>query len=214
LTAAYTLSHLRDNQQGGLNASRARRQNPRDISTEWADSADDQRHRLVVGYVWDIPVKLPGFAGALLNNWQLSGIATFNSGSPIYISQDGDTLNTDDSGDIHPDLVPGQNPNLSSSERTIARWFNTGAFTRATVTYGNSPRNPVVGPGRKQVDLSLAKSFRTRGDQRLQFRWEIYNALNTVNWNNPGGTLGSSSFGVISGAAAARQMQLSLKYLF
>ena len=30
LTVAYTLSRLRDNQQGGLNASRARRQNPRD----------------------------------------------------------------------------------------------------------------------------------------------------------------------------------------
>jgi hypothetical protein len=214
LTAAYTLSHLRDNQQGGLNASRARRQNQNDIESEWADSADDQRHRLVIGYVWDVPSKLSGVAGALLNGWQVSGIATFNSGSPFYISQDGDTLNTDDSGDIHPDLVPGQDPNLSSSERSIRQWFNTAAFTRARVTYGNSPRNPVVGPGRKVVDMSLAKSFRVTGDQRLQFRWEVFNALNTVNWNNPNGTLGNSNFGVISGAAAARQMQLSLKYIF
>jgi outer membrane receptor protein involved in Fe transport len=214
LTAAYTYSHLRDNQQGGLNASRARRQNPRDISNEWADSADDMRNRLVIGYVWDIPSNLNGVAGAILNGWQFSGIATFNSGSPFYISQDGDTLNTDDSGDIHPDLVPGQDPNLPSGDRTIQRWFNTAAFTRALVTYGNSPRNPVVGPGRKVVDMSLMKSFRVTGDQRLQFRWEIYNALNTVNWNNPNGTLGNSNFGVISSAGAAREMQLSLKYLF
>ena len=34
LTVAYTLSDLKDNQQGGLNASRGRRKNPRDISTE------------------------------------------------------------------------------------------------------------------------------------------------------------------------------------
>ena len=55
LTVAYTLSELNDNQQGGLNASRGRRQNPRSLEGEYAPSADDQRHRLVVGYVWDIP---------------------------------------------------------------------------------------------------------------------------------------------------------------
>jgi hypothetical protein len=53
-----------------------------------------------------------------------------------------------------------------------------------------------------------------RGEQRLQFRWEVFNAFNTVNWNNPNGTLGNTNFGVISGAQPARQMQLSLKYLF
>lgn len=215
LTAAYTLSTLRDNQQGGLNASRARRQNPRDISTEWGPSADDIRHRLVVGYVWDIPfgAGLTGVAGALLKGWQFSGIATLQSGSPIFIGQDGDTLNTD-SEDIRPDLVPGADPNLPGSERSISRWFNTAAFTRATVTYGTSPRNPVVGPGRWNLDVSLAKSFQIRNGQRLQFRWEAFNALNTVNWGNPNGTLGNSNFGVISSALAAREMQVSLKYLF
>jgi outer membrane receptor protein involved in Fe transport len=213
VTAAYTLSQLRDNQQGGLNAARARRQNPRDVASEWGDSADDIRNRLVVGYIWEIPSRLRGLAGAILNDWQFSGIATFQSGSPIFINQDGDTLNTD-SEDIRPDLVPGQDPNLPGSERTSARWFNTAAFTRATLTYGNSPRNPVVGPGRKVVDMSLAKAFRVRGEQRLQFRWEVFNAFNTVNWNNPNGTLGNTNFGVISGAQPARQMQLSLKYLF
>ncbi len=215
LTVAYTLSKLMDNQQGGLNASRGRRQNPRDISTEWAQSADDQRQRLVIGYVWDIPFgsDLTGFTGAILKGWQFSGIGTFNSGSPIFVNQDGDTLNTD-SEDIRPNLVAGQDPTLPGSQRTIARWFNTAAFTRATVTYGNSPRNPVVGPGRKVLDLSLAKSFEVRNGQYLQFRVEAFNALNWVNWNNPNGTLGNSNFGVISAAGAAREMQLSLKYTF
>jgi hypothetical protein len=215
LTVAYTLSKLEDNQQGGLNASRGRRQNPRDISTEWAASADDQRHRLVLGYVWDIPFggNLTGVTGAFLKGWQFSGIGIFNSGSPIFINQDGDTLNVD-SEDIRPNLVAGQDPTLPGSERTIARWFNTAAFTRATATYGNSPRNPVVGPGRKVLDLSLAKSFQVRNGQHLQFRIEAFNALNWVNWNNPNGTLGNSNFGIISAAGAAREMQLSLKYTF
>ena len=215
LTVAYTLSELNDNQQGGLNASRARRQNPRSLEGEYGPSADDQRHRLVVGYVWDVPfgARLGGITGTLLKGWQVSGIGIFNSGSPIFINQDRDTLNVD-SEEIRPDLVAGQDPTLPADQRTRERWFNTAAFTRATVTYGNSPRNPVVGPGRKVVDLSVAKFFDLQNGRRIQFRAEAFNAFNWVNWNNPNGTLGSTSFGVISSAAAAREMQLSLKYLF
>jgi outer membrane receptor protein involved in Fe transport len=215
LTIAYTLSELNDNQQGGLNASRGRRQNPRSLEGEYAPSADDQRHRLAIGYVWDIPfgANLTGLAGALVKGWQLSGLGIFNSGSPLFINQDGDPLNVD-SEEIRPNLVSGQDPTLPRDERTLTRWFNTAAFSRATVTYGNSPRNPVVGPGRKVFDLSVAKSFPVKNGQEIEFRVEAYNAFNWVNWGNPNGTLGNSNFGIISSAAAAREMQLSLKYLF
>ena len=215
LTVAYTLSELNDNQQGGLNASRGRRQNPRSLEGEYAPSADDQRHRLVIGYVWDIPFgsTLTGVSGAVLKGWQLSGLGIFNSGSPLFINQSGDTLNVD-SEEIRPNLVSGQDPMLPKDERTIARWFNTAAFTRATTTYGTSPRNPVVGPGRKVMDLALTKAFRVQNGQQFHFRIEAFNAFNFVNWNNPGGTLGNSTFGVITGAQAAREMQLSLKYSF
>jgi hypothetical protein len=215
LTVAYTLSELNDNQQGGLNAARSRRQNPRSLEGEYAPSADDQRHRLVLGYVWDLPFgeSLTGFTGALVKGWQFAGLGIFNSGSPIFINQDGDTLNVD-SEEIRPNFVAGQDPALPESERTLARWFNTAAFARATTTYGTSTRNPLVGPGRKALDLSLAKSFRLPNRHQFQFRVEAFNALNWVNWNNPNGTLGNSNFGVISGAAAAREMQLSVKYIF
>jgi hypothetical protein len=215
LNVAYTLSELKDNQQGGLNASRGRRQNPRSLEGEYAASADDQRHRLVLGYVWDIPFgsRLTGFTGAVLKGWQFSGIGIFNSGSPIFVNQDGDTLNVD-SEEIRPNLVAGQNPTLPRSDRTISRWFNTAAFARATATYGTSPRNPVVGPGRKVIDLSLAKAFAVQSRRQIQFRIEAFNAFNWVNWNNPNGTLGNTNFGIISSAGAARELQLSLKYTF
>ncbi len=110
--------------------------------------------------------------------------------------------------------MPGQDPKLPGSDRTIERWFNTAAFSRATQTYGTSPRNPVVGPGRKLLDVSLAKSFAIAGEHRVQFRWDVFNALNTVNWNNPNGTLGNANFGRITSAQAAREMQLSIRYSF
>ena len=169
-------------------------------------------HRWAGGLIGLILTVL-GLSGALLKGWQISGIGIFNSGSPIFINQDRDTLNVD-SEEIRPDLVAGQDPTLPADERTRERWFNTAAFTRATVTYGNSPRNPVVGPGRKVVDISVAKFFDLQNGRRVQFRAEAFNAFNWVNWNNPNGTLGNSNFGVISSAAAAREMQLSLKYLF
>ena len=215
LTVAYTLSKLNDNQQGGLNASRGRRQNPRSLEGEYARSADDQRHRLVASYVWNIPFgsSLTGVTGAFLKGWQLSGIGIFNSGSPIFINQDGDTLNVD-SEEIRPNLVAGQDPTLPGDQRSLNRWFNTSAFTRAAVTYGTSPRNPVVGPGRKAVDLSLAKAFQMPNRRQIQFRVEAYNAFNWVNWGSPNGTLGNSNFGIISSASAGREMQVSLKYMF
>jgi hypothetical protein len=207
---------LNDNQQGGLNASRARRQNPRDDSTEYGRSADDLRNRLVAAYVWDIPFgsSLTGVSRALLKGWQVSGIATVSSGSPIFINQDGDTLNVD-SEEIRPNLIAGQDPTVPGSQRTLARWFNTAAFARATVSYGNSPRNPVIGPGFQVFDLSLAKSLPVRQGQQLQFRLEAFNAFNTPQWGNPNGTLGNANFGVISSTRANnREMQLSLKYTF
>ena len=216
LTVAYTLSRLRDNQQGGLNASRARRQNPRSLEGEYGPSADDVRNRLVAAYVWDVPFgsNLNGLSSALLKGWQFSGIATLSSGSPIFINQDGDALNVD-SEEIRPNLAAGQSDVLPGSDRTLSRWFNTAAFSRATVTYGNSPRNPVVGPGLAVVDLSLAKSFSVQNGRQLQFRWEAFNAFNTPQWGNPNGTLGNSNFGIISSTRQNnREMPISLKYTF
>ena len=115
--------------------------------------------------------------------------------------------------EIRPNLVAGQDPNLPSGERDFTRWFNTAAFARATVTYGNSPRNPVVGPGRTFFDISLVKSFRMWNGQQLQFRAEAFNAFNTPLWGNPNGILGNSNFGRIT-SATNREMQFGLRYSF
>jgi hypothetical protein len=107
------------------------------------------------------------------------------------------------------------NPYLPGSERSVERWFNTAAFTRATVTYGTAPRNPVVGPGTRTADLSMMKTFRITEGQGLEFRWEAFNALNTPQFANPGGVLGSTNFGrVTSTRINNREMQVALKYVF
>jgi hypothetical protein len=50
---------------------------------------------------------------------------------------------------------------------------------------------------------------------RLQFRTEMFNAFNNVNFNNPGNTtFGQPAFGVITGTERARIMQFGLKLYY
>lgn len=63
--------------------------------------------------------------------------------------------------------------------------------------------------------MSLFKNFPLReGRWTAQFRVEAFNATNTTQFTAPGSQVGNSSLGVISGAVAARQVQLALKVIW
>ena len=64
------------------------------------------------------------------------------------------------------------------------------------------------------LDLGLMKSFSIGGTRYIQVRAEAYNALNHVNLGNPGTNLGTSNFGRILSAGAARTIQFGLKLVF
>ncbi|HZT39646.1 MAG TPA: hypothetical protein VFA28_17260 [Bryobacteraceae bacterium] len=217
LTAAYTWSHLIDDAGETINRGGCACQNPRNRgSAERASSILDQRHRLVVGYIWEVPVAggLRSAAGAILGGWQLGGIITVASGFPFNITQSGDSQNNDGLWE-RPDLVPGQSVAIPDPGPSL--WFNTAAFQRSVLHYGNSPRNPLVGPGTNAWDLSASKSFAIPRfeSQRLMFRSEFFNAFNTPQFANPGASLGTGTFGrVTSTALPNRQIQMALKYMF
>jgi hypothetical protein len=216
LTAAYTWSHLIDDAGETINAGGCNCQNPRSRGqAERASSVLDQRHRFVIGYVWEL---MPGrkFSRALeaaAGGWSLGGVVTLASGFPVNVLQSGDTWN-DDALWPRPNVVPGQQPVID--DRTPTRWFNTDAFSRST-TYGASPRDPIVGPGLHTFDLSASKNFRMpyREGHQVLFRAELFNAFNTPQFANPGTTLGTGTFGRITSTASDnRQIQLALKYSF
>ena len=81
-------------------------------------------------------------------------------------------------------------------------------------TLGNTALNSIHGPGFASFDLSVFKDFVPRDGTRIQFRIETFNLTNRANFGNPGGALGTSSFGVISSAGQARNVQFALKYIF
>ena len=198
LTAAYTYSHLIDDSANTTNDGGCQCQNPRDIKAERASSLFDQRHLFVVGYVWNIPFAKDwtGVRGELASGWSFQGIITLASGSPFDILESFDSQNNDGIYE-RPTLtgqkfgVPNRGPNL---------WFNTGAFTPSVLVYGNSPRNPIISPGRHTFDLSFGKSFKMPYSEghSLDFRAELFNAFNTPQFAIPDQNLGDGSFGQIT----------------
>jgi hypothetical protein len=85
------------------------------------------------------------------------------------------------------------------------------------LSYGNTPRNPLVGPGLHTFDISAQKAFRMpyREGHELLFHTEFINAFNTPQFANPGASLGTGTFGRITSTAADnRQIQFGLRYAF
>ena len=54
----------------------------------------------------------------------------------------------------------------------------TSPTTQATIRPGNQNSSQVRGPGRRCVDLTLAKTFALRGTTQIQFRFESFNVFN------------------------------------
>jgi hypothetical protein len=116
-------------------------------------------------------------------------------------------------GTQRPNLV-GE-PELPDDERTTGRWFNTEAFRVAPqFTLGSASRNPVRGPGYRNVDLAASRRLRVRRATTLELRVEAFNLLNTPAFGNPNGVLGSPNFGTITTAGDPRVIQLAVKFGF
>ena len=182
-----------------------------------------QQHRFTFSGVWDLPLwRTPRHAlGRVLGGWQLASIVTAASGQPFVI-QDGSDPNLDGVASDRPDLI--RNPNLPKSERTLARYWDTGAFVRVpggTNRFGNAARNVVIGPSLTNWDASLSKRFALGERWGITFRWEVFNVLNHPNFANPWGgspsnDISSPLFGQIQSTIPNNQriMQLSLRVSF
>lgn len=217
VTAAYTWSHLIDDNAQTVNRGACQCQDPLNRAAERASGLDDIRHRFVTGYLWEIPwgKSLKSVPGFLFAGWQLGGIITLQSGSPFNVLQSGDSQNVEFSSWERPNVVGGVSATLA--HRDPALWFNTAAFSRSVGAFGTSPRDPLTGPVLHTTDLSISKSFRMpyAESHEILFRTELFNSFNSPQFDLPGGTLGNSTFGVVTGTRSDnRQIQFALKYMF
>jgi hypothetical protein len=227
---AYTLSRSQDYSSHFHSGATSRvyvmtPQDDNNIPAEWADSDHDARHRLVVSEVYELPFGpgkrwlSEGVLGNIVGSWTLASIWTWQSGFPYNIFDGSDRCLT--AGSYTPTCRPNLvgDPTLSSSERSPTQWFNTAAFQRADIgQFGDTPRNSIRGPGLVNTDLSIIKRVRLDGVRQglnLEFRAEVFNLLDRVNFAAPVNDLSSAAFGRIgSTSTPAREWQLGFKVNF
>jgi hypothetical protein len=203
-------------------------QNWYNLRGEKALSSFDSRQRLVVSYVYDLPLGkgrkfFPGVHGLtdkLVSGWGINGLTTFQMGFPLGITATPNTtgLNTG----LRPNVTPGCDKTISGSAQSrIGGWFNTSCFSLpAAYTFGSEGRtDPVLrGPGVANYDFALFKRTALTERFNLEFRAEAFNLFNRVQFGQPNlvyTTAANSTFGVIStqlNQPRLLQMALRLHY--
>jgi hypothetical protein len=227
--AAYTWAHAIDNSSDPLTPTSGNQEFPRDsfdLAAERGNSDFDVRQRLVINYSWDLPLGrgrahlAEGFAGKVLEGWQVSGISIFSGGLPYEIFTATDTAHTGQiqRPDYNPNgtLLPVSNPRTQTGP-------NLGLFSDAPFgSAGNLGRNHFYGPGVNNWNVVLQKDISLSERFHLQFRAESYNLFNRVQFNQPDNlTADTKSFGQSNSEArqadittGARQIQFGAKLRF
>jgi len=217
---SYMFSRLLDNDPSLGDAAQVA-QDDRDLHRERGLSAFDQRHRLKVNYVYELPfgrgrtwLSKSGTGNRLLGDWSLSSTIGYGSGSPLtpYLTGDPADVAAGAYGALRPDLTAEP---IRLSHPTVDRFFNTGAFVAApSGHYGNAARNSIIGPSVFTMDAAIQKSFVVRDRYNFHFQAQVTNLLNTPQFNDIDTKLNSRSYGQITGVAPMRTIQLGLRYSF
>lgn len=194
---------------------------------------------LVLNYLIELPTlqkSAPAFAATLLNGWQWGGIFQASTGEPFTPLISGDPLNLR-SNDVFafPDRVAGPscsgNPvNPGKRNYVKTQCFAFPGFDKVTglTRLGSAGRNSIIGPGLATYDTSLIKNThipRISEAFNVQFRAELFNVLNHVNYATPpksgtqlfnGSGAALATGGVLVGptASSSRQAQFAIKLLF
>jgi hypothetical protein len=258
----YTLT-LRQKGTNDLNATSGLRlvHNPDGSFSEapnWEDAeallSDNglRRHLFKGSFVWDLPdvrgtSTVTRTLGLIANDWQLSGIWTGGSGGRYDIGYSyqngGSNVNLTGSPNYAARIRVVGDTGSGCSDNQYAQ-FTTAAFAGPLSGSDGleSGRNYMAGCFDNTLDLAVARTIRIRGSKDLQFRLDVFNALNSVIYTgrvtqlqlnspsdstvrnaqyNADGSLNTArvqprnaGFGAATGAAGLRSMQLQLRFQF
>ena len=236
LNVAYTYSHSIDDSSDRYDGSFVNSYAP---SLNRASSSFDVRHMLNIGYVWDMPFFRSGnrLERNVLGGWELSGITTWQTGTPFTAVNAGAYGDNAGVGNgvgtgSFADIVC----NPFSSIPNIPQAFygplvaNPNCFAQPTaLTFGNAGRNSLRNLGYTNWNMSLFKNFQFNDRYSMQFRAEAFNVFNHTEWAPVAGDAGSaagngfasggngfgnSDFLYVGLAHPPRILQLGLKILF
>jgi len=174
-------------------------------------------HVYVQSYIYELPFGknkpylTSGPASWVAGGWQVVGVLSLMSGSPLNFGYSSASLS-----------APGnaQSPNITGPLKILhgvdeSPWFDASNFSApAAATFGNLGRFISGGPGFFNLDASLFKKISLRERVGLEIRAEAFSVTNTAQFNNPDTGLGNANFGKVKGAGGARSVQLGAKITF
>jgi len=166
----------------------------RDWRQERGRSDFDRRHVLTVNSLWELPIgKQKRFASSIhpalnhiVGGWSLNGIYTFMSGEPFSVRSGVRTSNF--SHESRADIA-GAKPQVRLQEVPgvigPVVFKDASAFAIPAPGTNGAGRNIFEAPGYWNLDLGIGKRFELTERLNLQFRAEMFNALNHANFDNP-----------------------------
>jgi hypothetical protein len=232
LSSNYMWSHsINDGSIGGGESDVP--QNSFCRSCDKASSDFDVRHLFNLSAVYALPfgagrqyANSPGIRRAVLGNWEMSAIATTQTGLPVNITVDRTNASVPGlfavSGWERPDYVFGQSLTPAGGS-TPNHWINPAAFVMpSNGTFGDLGRNAFRAPGITQLDLGVSRFVTLTERLSIRFRADLFNVANRAQYGAPNANLSASNFGVITttisnyatGRGTPRELQLSMKILF
>jgi Carboxypeptidase regulatory-like domain len=194
----------------------------------------DARNRIVISGIYELPFK----GNRLKEGWQISLVETTQSGNPLnfHTADSAFTGSANLRPDVTAPVITGFSPATNGSATSITYIQNPGVFIYPGNVFGTLGRNVIEGPGYSDLDIAVVKNTRITERLRAQIRFDAFDSLNQVNFNNPTTSLptpaggagsafvptSSSTFGVITAGTryapgdfgTSRQIQLSIKLIF
>jgi Carboxypeptidase regulatory-like domain/TonB-dependent Receptor Plug Domain/TonB dependent receptor len=188
-----------------------------DIRSNYGPSAGDVTHNFVGEFLYQMP-SLSGIgrtvARSLAGGWQISGIFTARTGTPLLITQGCSITH------CRPDYAGGSP--ITPDYRKTLQYLNRGAFapvpviaaSGATARPGNLGNGAARLPGMWNLDFSAGKNFPLTEQLRLQIRGDMFNIFNHTNFSSITTDINSVNFGRFTNTLGARVIQLNARLSF
>ena len=215
--ANYTNAAINDD------AKQGRAQSQSDVLQDLKGlSSFDQPHAFLTRFTWAMPGwRSRSWLRAALSHWEFGAITLLKSGTPFDVLS-----GSDGPGYGNVDGAIGDRPNLLDASilgRTVGNpdtatqmlSRSAFAFMHPTDVRGNLGHNVFRKSGIRNVNVSLARTWKVSGEKSLSFRTESINFLNTPQFAAPGNELASSNFGQITNTLNdGRTFRFSLRFRF
>jgi carboxypeptidase family protein/TonB-dependent receptor-like protein len=219
--ASYTWSKSIDNVSGIGTGADDLAQDSYNLGAQRAASNFDVPHKFVFSSTWALPIgrnqrflKNPGaVVSALVSDWQINGILTYQSGQPFTV-----TVGAFDAGTGISNRRPNQ---VSDPKENVPAGFafNPAAFVAPPAgQLGSVGRNALRADNYFNTDFAALRNFRFSplGEAgAIEFRAEFFNLFNSHSFTLPVSSLSNAAFGrYVSNSTAPRVIQFVAKVKF